>query len=93
MAGDAAPSDATGAVALGFAHVVPVAVARAAVDARERALRESLNAVRSEVGRTASDPDAGRGISIAMLRRQEALAEAELAWLGNFRSSIGKTRR
>lgn len=93
MAGDPAPSDAPGAVALGFAHVVPLAVARAAVDTRERTVRESLDAVRSEVGRTVSDRDGGSSISIEMLRRQEALAEAELAWLGAFRSSFGKTGR
>ena len=44
-------------------------------------------------GRTAAERDAGRAISTAMLRRQEALAEAELAWLGTFRSAIGKIRR
>ena len=93
MAGELEPFDAPGAVALGFVHVVPVAVARAAVDARERAVRELLDAVGAELRRTASDRDAGRAISSAMLRRQQALSEAELAWIGTFRSVIGKTRR
>jgi DNA-binding PadR family transcriptional regulator len=93
LASEPAPFDTPGAVALGFSHVVPVAVTRAAVDAREGAVRELLEAVRSELGRTVAERDAGRAISIAMLRRQEALADAELAWLGTFRSSIGKIRR
>jgi DNA-binding PadR family transcriptional regulator len=93
MSGGLEPFDAPGAVALGFVHVVPVPVARAAVDARERAVRELLDAVGAELGRTASDRDAGRAISTAMLRRQQALAEAELAWIGTLRSAIGKTRR
>lgn len=93
MAGELVPFDSPAGVALGFAHVVPLAAARAATDARERAVRDLLEAVRTELERTASDRDPGRAVSIAMLHQQEAMAEAELAWLGSYRSAIGKVRR
>ena len=93
MAGELVPFDSAAGVALGFAHVVPVTVARAAADARERAVRDLLDAVRTELGRSASERDAGRAVSIAMLHQQEAIAEAELAWLKSYRAAIGKVRR
>ena len=93
MAGELVPFDSAAGVARGFAHVLPVTVARAAADARERAVRDLLDAVRTELGRTASERDAGRAVSIAMLHQQEAMAEAELAWLKTYRASIGKVRR
>ncbi len=93
MAGELVPFDSAAGVALGFAHVVPVTVARAAADARERAVRDLLDAVRTELDRSASERDAGRAVSIAMLHQQEAMAEAELAWLKTYRASIGKVRR
>jgi DNA-binding PadR family transcriptional regulator len=93
MAGALVPFDSAAGVALGFAHVLPVAAARAAADARERAVRDLLAAVRTERDRTASERDAGRSISTAMLQQQEALAEAELAWLKSYRTAIGKVRR
>jgi len=80
-------------LAAGVAHMVPVAAARAATDARERVVRDLLEAVRTELERTASDRDPGRAVSIAMLHQQEAMAEAELAWLGSYRAAIGKVRR
>lgn len=93
MAGELVPFDSSAGVALGFGHVVPVAVAREAADARERAVSDLLEAVRTELGRTASDRDTGRVMSITMLHHQEAMAEAELAWLGSYRAAIGKGRR
>lgn len=93
MAGELVPFDSPAVVALGFAHVVPVAAARAATDARERAVRDLLEAVRTELERTAAGRDAGRTVSNAMLHQQVAMAEAELAWLVTYRAAIGKVRR
>ncbi len=93
LAGELVPFDSAAGVALGFGHVVPATVARAAADARERAVRDLLDAVSTELERTASERDAGRSVSIAMLRQQKAMAEAELAWLTTYRASFGKVRR
>ena len=93
LAGEATPSGSGATVALGFAHVVPATAAKAAADERERSLREQLEVLRAELDRTAEDRDTGRAVSTAMLRRQQALAEAELAWLKTYRAAIVKLRR
>lgn len=93
MAAALVPIDSQAAVALGFAHVVPATVARAAGDARERSLRDLLDAVRTELDRTGAERDPGRAVSAALLRQQEAFVEAELAWLTTYRSALGRVRR
>jgi DNA-binding PadR family transcriptional regulator len=93
MAGDLVPLDSQAAVALGFAHAVPAATAKAAADARERSIRDLLEALRTELDRTAAEHDPGRSVSAAMLRQQETFAEAELAWLTSYRATLGKVRR
>jgi DNA-binding PadR family transcriptional regulator len=93
MASRLAPYDGDAAVALGFAHALPSGAAKALADRRERTVLDLLDGVRTELDRTASARDAGRVVSNAMLRQQEALAEAELAWLRTYRVSIGKLRR
>ncbi|MGH2631582.1 MAG: PadR family transcriptional regulator [Actinomycetota bacterium] len=93
MATRLAPYDGDAAAALGFAHALPAAAAKAMADGRERAVRDLLDGVRTELDRTASARDAGRSVSNAMLRQQEALAEAELAWLMSYRAALGKVRR
>jgi DNA-binding PadR family transcriptional regulator len=93
MASRLAPYDGDAAVALGFAHGLSSGAAKALADRRERAVLDLLDGVRTELDRTASARDAGRAVSNAMLRQQEALAEAELAWLRTYRASIGKLRR
>jgi DNA-binding PadR family transcriptional regulator len=90
--GALAPYETEGGLALGFVHLLPVAEARRAVDARVAAVRELLDAVATERDRTVRERGAGRAVATAMLDRQEALAEAELAWLATFRSSLGKLR-
>jgi PadR family transcriptional regulator PadR len=80
-------------VALAFAHLFSAPEARKAIDARELAIRDLLDAIRDERGRTSAEVGAGRAVAGAMLDRQEALANAELAWLATFRSSLGKARR
>jgi DNA-binding PadR family transcriptional regulator len=92
-AGVLAPTESPAAMSLGFAHVVPTSVAKEVADARERSVRHLLDTVRTELDRTADSRDPGRPISTAMLRQQEALAEAELAWLATYRAALAKIRR
>ena len=87
------PYETEGGLALGFAHLLSPAEARMAVDAREAAVRDLLDAIGTERSRTATATAAGRGVSSAMLDRQEAFARAELAWIRTFRAGLGRIRR
>jgi DNA-binding PadR family transcriptional regulator len=87
------PFETSAGVALGFIHLLPPAEGRKAIDARELAVRDLLEAIEDERVRSSADGGAGRTVADAMLDRQEALAEAELAWLGRFRRGLGKVRR
>jgi PadR family transcriptional regulator PadR len=89
--GELTPYETDAGLALGFADRLSPADARKAVDARELAVHDLLDALVEERERTSGGP--GRGLSDAMLDRQRALAEAELVWLSRFRSSLGKIRR
>ena len=89
--GELAPYETDAGLALGFADRLTPAEARKAVDTRELAVRDLLDAVAAERDRTTGR--AGRALADTMLDRQRALAEAELAWLARFRSSLGKIRR
>jgi len=91
MAEDVVGTDA--AAALGFGHVLTVSAARATSEVRERAVEALLGSVRDEIERTVNARDPGRAVSIAMLRRKEKFAEAELAWLRSYRSALGRVRR
>src|SRR5512134_2830073 len=99
MASRPAPYDTDAGVALGFAHALPASSARGLADARERSLRERLDAAGAELargaelGRSGVELEAGRAVSAAMLRQQVALAEAELAWLKSYRAALGKALR
>jgi DNA-binding PadR family transcriptional regulator len=87
------PFETGAGVALGFAHLLPAAEGRRAIDARELAVRDLLDAIKDERARTSADKGPGRTVANAMLDRQEALARAELGWLARFRSGLGKVRR
>jgi len=89
--GELTPYETDAGLALGFADRLTPAEARKAVDTRELAVRDLLDAVAAERDRTTGR--AGRALADTMLDRQRALAEAELAWLARFRSSLGKIRR
>ena len=78
---------------LGFAHLLSANDARKAVDARETAVRDLVDAIKSERARASSDKGAGRMVSSAMLDRQDALARAELTWIKGFRAQLGRIRR
>ncbi len=87
------PYESGAGLAFGFAHLLSATQARKAVDAREAALHELLDAAKAERSRTAADRGASRAVSSAMLERQEMLARAELAWIKSFRGALGRIRR
>lgn len=91
--GELAPYETGAGLALGFADRLSPAEARNAVDARELALRGLLDALATEGDRAGGTGPSGRALRDAMLERQRVLADAELAWLVRFRSSLGKMRR
>ena len=93
MAGALVPFDTGAGVALGFGHALTASTARSAAGAREQALRDLLDAVRTEIDRTADERDAGRSISTAMLHLQASLAQAELSWLKTYRAALAKAHR
>lgn len=87
------PYETEGGLALGFAHLLSAADARKGVDARETAVRDLLDAIRTQRTRVSADKGGGQTVSAAMLERQEALAKADLAWIRTFRASLGRIRR
>ncbi|MGZ5297675.1 MAG: PadR family transcriptional regulator [Actinomycetota bacterium] len=87
------PYETDGGLALGFAHLLSASDARRAVDARETAVRDLLDAIKTERVRVSADKGPGRVVSTAMLQRQESLAKAELAWIKGFRADLGRIRR
>jgi len=87
------PYETNGGLALGFAHLLSASEARKAVDQREVALRDLVDAIKTERARVFVDKGSGRVVSTAMLHRQELLAKAELAWIRGFRSDLGRIRR
>ena len=91
--GELAPYETDAGLALGFSDRLSAPQAKEAIAARELALRDLLDALAAERERTAGQGGPGRVLSDAMLDRQRALAEAELAWLARFRSSSGRIRR
>jgi DNA-binding PadR family transcriptional regulator len=90
---DPAPYETDAGLAMGFAHLLSVAEARKAVDARELGVRDLLDAIKTERARTSADRGPGRTVANGMLDRQESLARAELTWLGKFRTQLTKVRR
>jgi DNA-binding PadR family transcriptional regulator len=87
------PYETDGGLALGFAHLLSASDARKAVDARETAVRDLLDAIKTERARVSADKGPGRVVSTAMLQRQESLAKAELVWIKGFRADLGRIRR
>ncbi len=92
-AGALEPYETDGGLALGFVHLLSATDARKAVDAREVAIRDLLDAIRTERARITADKGPGRTVSTSMLQRQESLAKAELTWIKGFRGDIGRIRR
>jgi DNA-binding PadR family transcriptional regulator len=90
---DVSPYETDAGLALGLAHLMSAAEGRRALDARDLALRDLLDALRTERARTSADRGAGRAVANAMLDRQEALAKAELVWLARFRTGSVRSRR
>ena len=92
-AADHSPYETGAGLALGFVHLLPVSEARGVLDGRDHAVRDLLDAIRTERARASADRGAGRIVADAMLDRQEALARAELPWLAAFRSKLGRAHR
>jgi DNA-binding PadR family transcriptional regulator len=85
--GDPGPYETEAGLAMGFLHLLSAADARRAIDAREQAVRGLLEDI-GEARALAEDAAAGsRTQALAMLDRQEALAGAELTWIGRLRAS------
>lgn len=92
-ASDLSPYETDAGLSLGFSHLMSAAESRRVLDTRELALRDLLDAIRTERARTSADRGAGREVANAMLDRQETLAKAELAWLARFRAGPSRVRR
>ena len=56
------PYETDGGLALGFIHLLPAADARTLVDEREAAVRDLLDALKTERTRTTADKGAGRSV-------------------------------
>ena len=78
------PYETAAGTALGFLEALPPSGTAVALEARGRTVRAHLEAIRAEQSRTAS----GTKLAEALLARQMALAEAELAWLKRYRTRL-----
>jgi DNA-binding PadR family transcriptional regulator len=87
------PYETDGGLALGFVHLLPASDARMVVDERETAVRDLLDALKTERTRAVAGTGAGHSVSTAMLDRQSAFAKAELVWIKAFRADLGRIRR
>jgi DNA-binding PadR family transcriptional regulator len=81
------PSSGEAVVALGFVHLLEPAQARAALAARERAIRDRARAIAQARAAVGADPSPGAVAAGRMLHLQELLAEAELHWLAGVRTT------
>jgi len=89
---DAGSFESTAGVAMGFLHLLAPAARRRAVQTRTHALRALLDTARAGERGLARDPSPGATAAVAMLARQIALAEAELAWLATSGASLSRLR-
>jgi len=88
---DPGPFESAAGVAMGFLHLLPPAARRRAVQARIRALNSLVE--EAHVRRNGVAGDAGAAaVARAMLDRQVALAEAELAWLARSKATLSRLR-
>jgi len=67
-------------LALGLSHLLATAALKRGLEAREKALRERLDAITTSRSRAT-------GMAARMLDREAAIAKADLAWLSSFRRS------
>ena len=90
-AGVAHPADR--ALPFGFAHLLSAEDVRRGVAARESALLARIEEVRGERVRLRTARGPANVLARRLLDREEALATAELTWLGAFRRDAGRLRR
>ena len=93
LAGSLEPFDTDAGLALGFLRSVPSSEAKAALDARAQALNDLVAAIGDERARTVKVRGGERTVSDALLDRQQALADAELAWLASAGIELARARR
>jgi DNA-binding PadR family transcriptional regulator len=91
--GPGGPHPADRALPFGFAHLLSAEEIRSGVAARESALRVRMEEVRAERARLRSARGPVGVLARRMLDREEALAGAELTWLGAFRRDAARLRR
>jgi DNA-binding PadR family transcriptional regulator len=89
---DPGPFESAAGVAMGFLHLLAPAARRRAVQTRIRALQALVDDARTR--RDGVDGGGGGAATVAkaMLDRQVALAEAELAWLARSKASLSRLR-
>ena len=88
---DPGPYESAAGVAMGFLHLLSPTARRRAVQVRTRALQKLVEDVGAQRDAVAGDAGAS-AVARAMLDRQVALAEAELAWLARSKASLSRLR-
>ena len=86
---DTAPFESEAGVALGFVHLLGPAARGRAIDARERALGELMDVLGAARSRE-NDPDEGARVADVMMLRQRELADAEIKWLRDLRTTLSR---
>ncbi len=89
---DARPYETDAALALGFAHLMPLEDARRAVGERRAALEAWRATIAGERERASSTPGPAGAVARRMLELQDALAEAEQRWLAAFGEALPALR-
>jgi DNA-binding PadR family transcriptional regulator len=87
------PFETEAGTAFGFLHLLPPGEAKAALEAREQALRDHLAAIAGERDRSGAEPAPARAVADALLERQRMLADAELAWIRSSKARLLRARR
>jgi PadR family transcriptional regulator PadR len=90
-AGGPHPGDA--ALPFGFAHLLSTEEVKGGVAARESSLRDRVASFRAERARLQGTRGPVSVLARRLLDREEAVAAAELTWLGAFRRDAGRLRR
>jgi DNA-binding PadR family transcriptional regulator len=91
--GEPTPYETAAGDALGFVWSLPPREVKGALVARERSVRDLLDALDAELERTAGASGPSATVSRLLLQRQRALAEAEVAWIRAARAPLGRLRR
>jgi DNA-binding PadR family transcriptional regulator len=80
-------------LALGFVHTLPAPDVRSVLASREGVLRDHAAAIRDDRRRLARERGAPAASAYALLDREAALVEADLAWMSTFGKSARRRSR